>query len=282
MKSIEELISPDSDYYIYSPSQTARTLFFYPLYVGNFIYEPGYQLCRDSYDSFLIMYIRKGTMLLTLDGEEKPIEAGCFALVDCFHPHAYRSLHGCECLWLHFDGPVAREWYRHLVLVQDHVFSLPDSSDALAALEEIFHIFHAGMSVREAAVSQLISGLLTALLPESSTGNGAEASGLSGQAITYINEHFSDPITVDSLAARCSVSTYHFIRQFKRETGLTPHRYLLNTRLNAAKYLLKNSRLSVKDICFRTGFSCESVFCSAFKREQGLTAQEYRHTVPGK
>ena len=78
------------------------------------------------------------------------------------------------------------------------------------------------------------------------------------------------------LAEQAGLSQYHFIRTFKKETGFTPHEYLVNTRLATARYLLKNTRLPVKDICFNTGFSCESVFCSAFKQHQGMTPAQYR------
>ena len=92
----------------------------------------------------------------------------------------------------------------------------------------------------------------------------------------FISEHFAEKLTISQLASLVSLSDYHFIRIFKRQTGFTPHEYILNTRMNTARYLLKNSTLSVKDICFSTGFSCESVFCNTFKRREGITPAQYR------
>lgn len=83
-------------------------------------------------------------------------------------------------------------------------------------------------------------------------------------------------MTVEELADVAGLSLYHFIRSFKQETGFTPHDYLIDTRLNTAKYLLKNTSLPIKDICFHCSFSSESVFCNAFKRELGLTPTKYR------
>lgn len=74
------------------------------------------------------------------------------------------------------------------------------------------------------------------------------------EIIAYINEHFAEKFSVEELAAKAGLSQYHFIRVFKKETGFTPHEYLNNTRMMTARYLLKNSRLPVKDICFNTGF----------------------------
>ena len=68
MISYETHILPNSDYYVYTPSTLAKKLFFYPICIGSFRYESGYRLARDSYDSFLMMYILKGTCFVTVDG----------------------------------------------------------------------------------------------------------------------------------------------------------------------------------------------------------------------
>ena len=76
--------------------------------------------------------------------------------------------------------------------------------------------------------------------------------------ISYINEHFKEDLPDKVLASAAGLSSYHFIRVFKRETGFTPHEYVINTRLSNARYLLRNTAMSVKDICFSCGFSSES------------------------
>ena len=63
---------------------------------------------------------------------------------------------------------------------------------------------------------------------------------------------------------------------FKQETGYTPHEYTVNRRMASARYLLQYTALSVKEICFSTGFSSESVFCNAFKKRHQMTPQQYR------
>lgn len=95
-------------------------------------------------------------------------------------------------------------------------------------------------------------------------------------SMMYMNDNFHLPLTVDELAVSAGMSTYHFIRSFKRAAGITPYQYLIHTRLNAAKYLLINSNLSIKEICFSTGFTSESVFSHRFKRQIGITPGQYR------
>lgn len=277
MKSCEALVSPQSDYYVHLPSRSAREMFFYPLYCGHFIYDCGYCLHRESYDSFLLMYLKSGSLTLELDGRKEKAATGSFVLIDCYRPHAYSTDTGCDTLWCHFDGPCAKAHYESCVSHLGNIFSLTDPYPVVKKLEAIYQIFAAGNMIREALLSKYLNDILTALLLYNPINiKSLSHSEMAESVISYINEHFAQTISVEELAASAGLSQYHFIRTFKKETGFTPHEYLVNIRINTAKYLLKNSGLPVKDICFNTGFSCESVFCSAFKKHMGMTPVEYR------
>jgi len=277
MKSCEEFVAPESDYFIYSPSRLALDMFLYPMQCGLFSYLPGYSLTRESFDSFLLMYIQKGELSLTFEGNTQRVTAGHFVLLDCYKLHSYSTSKGWECLWCHFDGITARSYYNSIVSRLGNVFSMPDTYPVLSKLTSILKIFYSGALVREPLLSKYLTDILTEFLLYTPMNiHTRNYANIAEEIITYINEHFKEDITVEELAARAGLSQYHFIRTFKKETGFTPHEYIVNTRIATAKYLLKNTRLSVKDICFSTGFSCESVFCGAFKRHQGMTPAQYR------
>lgn len=277
MKSCEKFVSPESDYYIYSPSMAALEMFFYPLYAGRFLYESGYRLYRDTYDGFLIMYIQKGALTLEYENKTWQVTAGNFVFIDCFKPHAYYSDTGWESVWCHFDGPAARTQYSSIVSHLGNVFPLADPLPVLNKLISIYSSFRTGAAIREPLMSKYLTDILTVFhLYSPIRESSCNAILMAEDIISYIGEHFSEDIPVSDLAARAGLSQYHFIRTFRKETGFTPHEYLVNTRINTAKYLLKNTVLPVKEICFQTGFSCESVFCSSFKKHLGVTPAEYR------
>ena len=274
MKSAENRVSPVSEYYLYTPSKTAQRAFFYPTQCGVFAYEPGYSLQRQSLDSFLLMYIQKGTMQLDFGGKHQTVSGKSLVLIDCYLPHGYSTAEGYECLWLHFDGPMARTYYDLVTSRLGPVFSMADPFPVLRRLNAIVDTFKENKPVREALMSKYITDILTECLllsPEKSDGTG-----LAERAVTYINEHFSEAIPLERLASLSGLSPGHFIRVFRRETGYTPHEYLLSRRMASARYLLRYTSLSVKEICFNTGFSSESAFCNAFRRHHGMSAQLYR------
>ena len=89
-------------------------------------------------------------------------------------------------------------------------------------------------------------------------------------SIAYINEHFQEQISLNHLAEMANLSLYHFTRSFAKETGFTPHQYLINARVAAAKFMLKSSEIPVKDIGYSAGFHSESSFCTTFKKWVGV------------
>ena len=277
MKSMERKVLPSSEYYLYTPSRTAQRLFFYPLQCGLFTYEPGYRLSRSSFDSYLLMYVQQGTLELDLNGRLLPVHERQFALINCYEPHGYATETGYECIWLHFDGPMASAYYQAILAQLGNVFTLEDAFPVLRRLNNILHLFQEDQPIREPLLSKYINDILTELLlfRPGHTGRRSESE-TAEIAIRYINEHFSEDLSLEQLAAQVGLSPYYFIRVFRRETGYTPHDYLTSRRMASARYLLKYTELTVKEICFHCGFSGESVFCNAFKKQHGMTPQRYR------
>lgn len=276
-RSFEALISPESEYFIYSPSQIALDIFLYPLQCGLFSYRPGYSIYRESFDSFLLMYIQNGEMDLLLNGKRFHASTGDFVLIDCYNPHSYSTKTGCECLWCHYDGNTARGYYNYINERIGNVFTMADSHPVLNKMTSLLRFFYHRTPIKEPLMSKYLNDIMTEfmILPPANTRKN-NPHNIVEQAISYINEHYAENISIEALAAEMNLSQYHFIRKFKKETGYTPHEYLNNTRIASASYLLKLSNLPIKDICYQTGFSSETVFYNVFKRRMGITPMQYR------
>ena len=272
-------ISPDSDYYIYSPSLLAKKLYLYPLSTGHFLYDPNYFLERSQFDSFLLMYIVKGSCNISLDSHQFTAKSGEFVLLDCYLPHSYGSPETWEAFWLHFDGKLARSFFEEITSRNGHAFTPSNTSSAFFYLEKIYNLFGSSLTLSESNISASITELLNCLLQPSEKPTDLYHSTLITDTIAHINQHFHTPLSIKDLAQKANLSLYHFIRVFTKETGVTPYQYLMNTRIAAAKFLLKTSDIPVKDIAFRTGFHSESSFCTCFKKIEHLTPSTYRNNL---
>ena len=71
------------------------------------------------------------------------------------------------------------------------------------------------------------------------------------------------------------LSPFHFIRRFRRELGLTPHKYLVQSRVRAARHLLAHAP-SIADLAARLGFCDQSHLDRCFKRALGVSPKAYR------
>lgn len=279
MYTQEPRIAPGSEYFIYSPGRLARELYFSPLSTGIYRYMPGYLVSRNRFDSYLVMYIKKGICEVK-NGDFYGIgKEGDFVLLDCYCPHSYGSGEGWEALWLHFDGPLAKAYFEEISDRSGQIFSHPDPS-ALLLLEKILRVFRTSSPVREPELSRDITAMLDSFL---FSGEKKESAGVNSALIwkmaSYISRHFHENISLELLASQAGLSPYYFLRLFASETGFTPHQYLVNTRIDAAKFLLRSPEIPVKDISVRTGFSSEGSFCSCFKKNEGMTPGQYRKAV---
>jgi AraC-like DNA-binding protein len=96
------------------------------------------------------------------------------------------------------------------------------------------------------------------------------------RSIDFIHAHYGDDISLDRLAAVASMSRYHYLRVFKRATGLTPYAYLRNVQLQQAAILLRTSDASISEIALHLGFASPGHLTDAFKRRYGMTPSAFR------
>lgn len=96
--------------------------------------------------------------------------------------------------------------------------------------------------------------------------------------LAYINEHYSEPLTLDLLAEKFFISKYHLLRKFEAQVGTTVHRYILQKRLLIAKQLLVGG-VAPSEACTYCGFGDYANFYRAFKAEYGQTPRQYVQSV---
>ncbi len=96
------------------------------------------------------------------------------------------------------------------------------------------------------------------------------------QLTDWMAEHTAEEFSLDRLAAQAGLSKFHFQRLFKAATGVTPTRYHIDLRINEARRLLRETRMSVVDVALEVGYANPSHFARLFRRETGLSPSDYR------
>ena len=95
--------------------------------------------------------------------------------------------------------------------------------------------------------------------------------------IYYLQSYYNQKITVEKLSQVFCTNRTTLLSDFKKNTGLSINQYIVELRMKIAATLLRDTELTINEICERTGFSDASYFSKSFKKELKYTPSEYRH-----
>jgi len=101
------------------------------------------------------------------------------------------------------------------------------------------------------------------------------------EAALWIDEHSHEPIDLESAASEIGLSAFHFLRLFANVLGVTPHQYLVRSRLRHAASLLTDGVTSITDVALDVGFGDLSNFVRTFHRAAGVSPRRFRQAAKG-
>lgn len=103
-----------------------------------------------------------------------------------------------------------------------------------------------------------------------------ELNGLISKAIEYINENYHKNISLDDVAKEINMSYHYFSKFFKNSIGKNFVDYLIELRIEKSKEILKDPNISIKEACYKIGYSDPNYFSKIFKKITGMTPTDYR------
>ena len=161
------------------------------------------------------------------------------------------------------------------VVLQDVMERL---AELTAAIQSVIRFHEEPTDDTDLLTAQQIVNILTLICTETDR-TGAEISALGSklkQILHYLDEHYTETISLDFLAEEFYISKYYLAREFKKEYGTTIIRYVLAKKITHAKELLRYSNSSIEEIARLCGMDDASYFNKVFKKMEGCTASEYR------
>jgi AraC family transcriptional regulator len=101
------------------------------------------------------------------------------------------------------------------------------------------------------------------------------------ESALWLDAHAHENIDLQATADQAGLSAYHFLRLFARVVGVTPHQYLVRSRLRRAARLLAEDERSITDVALDSGFADLSNFVRSFHRAAGIAPRHFRHAARG-
>ncbi len=96
------------------------------------------------------------------------------------------------------------------------------------------------------------------------------------RALLYIGQRYKEELSMEQTAEHVNLSPYYFSKLFKLRTGENFSDYVTRLRIEEAKRLIAEGRLSLKEICYEVGYKDPNYFSRVFKKAAGMTPTEYR------
>ena len=95
------------------------------------------------------------------------------------------------------------------------------------------------------------------------------------RAVDFIQDNLAADLSLDAIAREAGLSSYHFARLFTEAFGVAPHQYVIQARIERAKSLIIQNRLSLGEAAQHAGFADQSHFTRHFKRIVGVTPRAF-------
>ena len=239
----------------------------------------------ERHEDYSISYVRKGSFGCRTRGKSHELVAGSLMIGHpgdeymCTHHH---HVCGDECLSFQLSpalvesiGDRTEIWRTACMPPLSELMVLAELAQAAADGTSDLGLDEAGMLIAARFVE----------LASDRERNGSNASALDRrravEAALWIDAHAEEAIDLDSAASEVGLSPFHFLRLFTKVLGVTPHQYLVRSRLRRAARLLADDRRSITDVALDVGFADLSNFVRTFHRAAGVSPRRFRQAAKG-
>ena len=264
----------ENDTYLYTFNAVCNLGGFYSIGAGEnwSIYPHAFEQCK-------FYFITRGGCVITVEGVEYEAVAGDWFFIPAGARHAYHNISQAPFAkyWMHFDLYPSTKLFSEL--------SLPFCvhTEPEGRVKELFSRFVEAKREVTVANTLTVKACLTELLAEyirigdaDKEGSSVKQSERLERLLRYIRENLDKPLSNAALAEVYYTHPTHFIRAFHAETGETPAQYVRNVRLETAKRLLEETRLSVAETAAQAGFPDAAHFSRLFHKRYGMPPAAWR------
>ena len=258
------------------------------------VYQYGYEKCEPlhSYGPFvrnhyLFHYVisGKGMLSVTEENGSSVYQIGPRSgfLIDPGRINVYSAdqKFPWEYVWIEFDGLRAKELMEEAGLSNDHPVFHPVSVTAADQLRDaMLRLTQYPDNSRPLGIIGQLYLIMDALIHGSANKKRLQGGKLSRfyaqEALSFIEQNYALPITVEDMANRCNLDRSYFGKVFKDMIGQSPQDFLIRYRMSKATSLLVSTSLSIGDISVQVGYPNQLHFSRAFRNIYGMSPRQYR------
>ncbi|MCL8485399.1 MULTISPECIES: helix-turn-helix transcriptional regulator [Bradyrhizobium] len=237
----------------------------------------------EQYGGYSLSYVRKGSFGCHHRGRLFELVTGALLVgypgdeFMCTHDHVC----GDECLSFSFDGAViddiggGQAWQAGAIPPLPEFIALGELAQAIAAQKQTLGLDEVGHMIAGRFVAIVTGREERPARPSLRDRRRAVESAL------WIDDNAHEDINLAETARAAGISPFHFLRLFAATIGVTPHQYLIRSRLRRAAQRLSAEDTAVTDIAYDVGFADLSNFTRTFTRAVGVSPLKFRRASRG-
>ncbi len=221
----------------------------------------------DGFEYHQFIWLASGQGQFICDAKKHTLSAGQGMFFRRQIPHDYEGLaDGMHTVWCTFMGADSLlDFYN---IADCFLFTVPEFLTPTTAALKAACLDNSNIVTRSAAGYSWLVELLEGLF--------APAAPVAVRVLQFLENHYSEPLTLDDIADHTGINRFSLCHCYKREQGITVMEQLKKIRIAKSKQFLRYSVTSVEEIGRLCGFDSPSYFGKRFREETGLSPREYR------
>lgn len=181
----------------------------------------------------------------------------------------------CECCYVYLNGKITQKYLSYILDSLGNLFPSAGNISISHIINQMINSLYLGIAVDDENVALFTFQILCELYRLTKDNTQLQYPQVVRSALNIIREDYAYIYGIDELAAELSVSKSHLIRIFTKYLGISPGKYLTNTRLEHAKLFLTSGDYSIEVVANMSGYSDSNYFCKVFKKNTGMTPKQY-------
>lgn len=220
-----------------------------------------------------LIYVSDGSLSLTVEGQSHTLQTGELAVVFPYLTHSYEHAPDAEVIIILFD-PAATVFDN--TLLSTRPTRCHCTGELFQAMLERAVILYKADRIKTAmSYLNAVLGELLEVLPLEERG---DTSGVTAQLLAYCAEHYTENISVKTIAEALYISESYVSKVFSKKLGYGFREYINALRIEKVKTLLQNTNLSMAALMYECGFSNQSSFNRIFRDFCGMSPLQYRNS----
>ena len=219
-----------------------------------------------------LLYVVKGSIRTTVDGKLHTLQSGELLVLFPYLPHSYDDAPDAEAIVILFDPMTVS--FDNTLLTKRPLCHYTDGTPYYSMLDRAVSLLDQG-KVKTALgyLNAVIGELLEVMQLEDADSTTDD---ITVKILEYCTEHFSEDITIQSVADALYISPSYVSKIFSNKLKYSFREYVNSLRINKAKSLLQHSDKRIVDVMFECGFQNQSSFNRVFRSICGISPKEYR------